>query len=249
MLTIHRKPVALENYSRQETQKVGVVFHWIVGEQTASDATFLNPSRKASAHYSIGSNGEIHQYVDEKHIAWHAGNSTANRKYIGIEHAGGQLLPDGTRKKSTKACEDSSVELVTDICKRWNIKPERRITMWKHKEVSDKVTECCGLLDVDRIVGAVANNLYITDQKVGSKDYTDAELNEAMQWNDLLEEKKYLRDGKKLMNLIEDEEDKIYLVNLWRMTKLTQDTKFKNNWRAEHYIRDLADYFEASLAV
>lgn len=121
-----------------------IIIHWIVGTQSSCDATFADGRRQASAHYSVGQS-EIHQYVKEEDTAWHAGNWSVNQTSIGIEHEGGPTIP------ITEAVYKQSAELVADICKRHSI-PCDRDHIKKHKEVSDRVTECCGTLDIDRIV-------------------------------------------------------------------------------------------------
>jgi N-acetylmuramoyl-L-alanine amidase CwlA len=125
-----------------------IALHWIVGTLESADATFANPDRKASAHYGIGDN-EIHQWVKEEDTAWHAGNWTVNQTSIGIEHEGGWLLPDGTRKVPTEATHQTSAKLVADICSRYGI-PIDKEHIRTHQEYS--ATQCPGSLDVDRII-------------------------------------------------------------------------------------------------
>ena len=122
-----------------------VVLHWIVGKLAAADSTFQNPERIASAHYGIG-HTEVHQYVREEDTAYHAGNLTVNRQSIGIEHEGGPDLPISEDTHKT------SIELVTDICRRYNIPADRQHIL-KHSEI--KATQCPGTLDIDRIIREV----------------------------------------------------------------------------------------------
>jgi hypothetical protein len=148
-MDIKQVPAHTNNYGKDNTKKSGIVFHWIVGE--SADATFANPNRRASAHYSILSNGEIHQHVADEKVAWHAGNGLANVNYIGIEHAGGQLI-NGQRKKPTPECHEASAQLCAMLCRKHGFRLARPKPAFKHKEVSDKSTECCGTLDIDWIV-------------------------------------------------------------------------------------------------
>ena len=127
-----------------------VVLHWIVGKLSAADATFQNPERIASAHYGIG-HTEVHQYVREEDTAYHAGNLTINRQSIGIEHEGGPDLPISEDTHKT------SIELVTDICRRYSIPADRQHII-KHSEVP-RATQCPGTLDIDRIVREVQKRL------------------------------------------------------------------------------------------
>jgi N-acetylmuramoyl-L-alanine amidase len=50
-----------------------IVIHIIVGSQKSADNSFLNPAHGTSAHFSVGRNGGIHQYVDVEDTAFHAG--------------------------------------------------------------------------------------------------------------------------------------------------------------------------------
>lgn len=52
-----------------------VVIHIIDGPQSAADSTFLDNTltNPRSAHYSIGRDGTVHQYVEESDTAFHAG--------------------------------------------------------------------------------------------------------------------------------------------------------------------------------
>src|SRR5205814_10677286 len=50
-----------------------VVIHIMDGTLTGTDSWFNNPQAQVSAHYGIGRGGEVHQYVDEKDTAFHAG--------------------------------------------------------------------------------------------------------------------------------------------------------------------------------
>lgn len=136
-----------------------IVLHWIVGTLESCDATFANPDRKASSHYGIG-DGDIHQYVKEEDTAWHASNYSVNQESIGIEHEGGWLLDDGTRKKPSDKTHETSGMLVADICRRYNL-PINRTTIHAHSEYS--ATQCPGSLDIDRII-SIAQNYTVPDQ-------------------------------------------------------------------------------------
>ncbi|MCC7384971.1 MAG: N-acetylmuramoyl-L-alanine amidase [Deltaproteobacteria bacterium] len=66
-----------------------VVVHTVEGTYAGAISWFRNPSSDVSAHYVIRrSDGAITQMVQHKDVAWHAGNSSYNRRSIGIEHEG-----------------------------------------------------------------------------------------------------------------------------------------------------------------
>jgi len=110
-------------------QPIGIVLHVMEGTLSGTDAWFNNPSAKVSAHYGVGVDGQIHQYVAEDDTACHAGivvNPTAalvlarpnvNPNYytIGIEHEG-QGQDSWTAQQSA-----ASANLVVDIASRWGI--------------------------------------------------------------------------------------------------------------------------------
>ena len=131
-----------------------VVLHWIVGTLNSADATFAKPDRIASAHYGVGNN-DIHQYVKEEDTAYHAGNLTVNKESIGIEHEGGPDIP------VTEITVQTSIKLVSDICRRYNIPADSQHII-RHSDV--KATQCPGTLPVERIIAEVSKILTITGQ-------------------------------------------------------------------------------------
>src|SRR5690606_9090952 len=64
-----------------------------------------------ATNYGI-ENGSIHQYVADKDYAYGSGDTWANSRGISIEHAGGWLLPDGSRMKPTMETHESSAQLI-----------------------------------------------------------------------------------------------------------------------------------------
>lgn len=58
------------------------------GSLEGCDDWFWNPSSRVSAHYGIGKQGEIHQYVKEENVAFHAGSLGWNIRAIGVEFEG-----------------------------------------------------------------------------------------------------------------------------------------------------------------
>lgn len=65
---------------------VGAVFHIMGASMSAADGWFHNPSAGASAHFGIGQDGQLVQWVDTADRAWHA--MAANRHWIGVETEG-----------------------------------------------------------------------------------------------------------------------------------------------------------------
>lgn len=94
-----------------------VIHHAVTTNISAVDATFANPSRQASAHYTVGGK-EIHQHVSEADTAWHCGNYYGNHATVGIETVNSTLAPD---YKVSDESLDTLIKLVADIAKRNNL--------------------------------------------------------------------------------------------------------------------------------
>lgn len=124
-----------------------VVIHIMDGTLPGTDSWFANTTSQVSAHYGIGKNGEVHQYVQESDAAWHAGrvdapvwklikpNINPNLYTIGIEHEG---KPDDVW---TDAMKQSSATLIREICQRWQI-PIDRDHIVGHFEIFSKKPNC-----------------------------------------------------------------------------------------------------------
>lgn len=111
-----------------------ITLHIMVGHLTGTDSVFLNPDSQASAHYGIGANGTIHQYVSENDGSYSDANFTSNNSTISIEHEGGMAgVP------CTQACMDASAQLCADIARRhgWNHLWHDKLNgnIWLHREV------------------------------------------------------------------------------------------------------------------
>src|SRR5687767_15096376 len=75
-------PAAKGNYDSSRAPINLVVIHKAEGSAYSAAATFANPARKGSAHYSVGP-GIVYQMVHEKYTAWHCGNYSWNQRSIG----------------------------------------------------------------------------------------------------------------------------------------------------------------------
>lgn len=145
-----------------------VVIHIMEGTLSGTDSWFRNPASKVSAHYGIGNNGEVHQYVKETDTAWHAGRVNApswqlirpggnglfinpNFYTIGIEHEGNE------NSDWTDAMYNSSSGMVRAICNRWNIPIDRNHIIGHHEIYSLKT--CPGnKVDLNKLI-ALAGGL------------------------------------------------------------------------------------------
>jgi N-acetylmuramoyl-L-alanine amidase len=170
-LVITQKPCAEGNFRRGRPSHLHidtVVIYLIDGSQASADATFRDPAleKKRSAHYSIGRNGEIHQYVDERDTAFHCGvvhqptwpglkrgadGRVINPNFytIGIEHEG---RPDD---RWPDRMYEASAELLREIAGRHpGLKPLSRRNVIMHREIrADK--SCPGPhVDLARLIHA-----------------------------------------------------------------------------------------------
>ncbi|WP_273843968.1 N-acetylmuramoyl-L-alanine amidase [Rubrobacter calidifluminis] len=83
------------------------------------------------AHYGVGDDGSVDQYIQERYIAWHAGNWYYNQHSVGVEHTGYGRPQDWTEAKLR-----GSAKLVANICERYRI-PIDRSHIIGHSEVPD----------------------------------------------------------------------------------------------------------------
>ncbi|WP_300963675.1 RICIN domain-containing protein [uncultured Dubosiella sp.] len=115
-------PASKENYTvgREGCEITNITIHHMDGKATAEScgAVFQNPNHAASAHYGIGYNGEICQYVDEKDTAWANANWESNKHSVTIENSDWTLAPNYVISDATI---NSLIRLVADIAARNNI--------------------------------------------------------------------------------------------------------------------------------
>lgn len=110
-----------------------ITLHIMVGHLNGTDSVFNHPGG-ASAHYGIGADGSIHQYVNETNGSWSDANYNSNNSTISIEHEGGMnSIP------CTRACMDASARLCADIARRqgwthlWH--DGLKGNVWLHREI------------------------------------------------------------------------------------------------------------------
>lgn len=121
-----------------------IVIHIMAGSLRGTDAWFGSSISSVSAHYGIGKDGAIHQYVHEEDTAFHAGivdnpswtrirrsasGAFVNPNFytIGIEHEGfpGQQWP--------AAQKDASAALIAEVSVRWSIPLDRQHVITHHE--------------------------------------------------------------------------------------------------------------------
>ena len=97
-----------------------ITIHCIVGQWTAKKGCdyFATTDRKCSANYVVGKDGSIGLSVEEKDRSWCSSNSANDDRAITIEVASDTTAPYAVTDAAYKAL----IELITDVCKRNNIK-------------------------------------------------------------------------------------------------------------------------------
>ncbi len=129
-LTDPGDPTSYGNYTRANRPDDGqqiryVVLHDTEGGYDGSLAFFRDPRSQASAHYLVrSSDGHVAQLVDNRDVAWHAGNKTFNMHGIGIEHEG-YAFPKDRPTWYSEQLYRSSAALVRHLAARYGFPLDR----------------------------------------------------------------------------------------------------------------------------
>lgn len=168
-MNIINKPSPNFYTGRKSYKPEAIVIHIMQGTLYGTDSWFQSTLSKASAHYGIGKAGQVHQYVNEKDTAYHAGRinaptwnlikQTENGLYIspdyysvGIEHEG-----DFTTEWTDEMYLASS-NLISAVSKRWDIPLDRQHVVGYHEIYSLK--KCPGTaVDINKLIAMANNNL------------------------------------------------------------------------------------------
>lgn len=97
-----------------------ITIHCTAGQTSVENlgSMFSKESAAVSSNYGIGSDGRIGMYCEEKDRSWCSSNSKNDHRAITIEVSSDSKPPYSVNDKSYS----SMIKLVTDICKRNNIK-------------------------------------------------------------------------------------------------------------------------------
>lgn len=107
-----------------------VIVHDIEGSAGSCLAWFQNPQARASSHYVVDSmTGKIYQMVQEKDVAWHAGNRNVNLRSVGIEHEGYAYRPGFYNPVEY----ETAARLIRGITERHNIPRDRKHIIGHHE--------------------------------------------------------------------------------------------------------------------
>ncbi len=137
-----------------------IVLHIADGTLAGTDSWFASPKSESSAHYLVGFNGEIHQYVKDEDSAWTQNppknpsckllkpNVNPNLYCLSIEHEGKDL------SIVHEAQINSTVELIRSLSTKWNIPIDRQHIIG-HYEINSVTRPNCPATNkeiIDRIV-------------------------------------------------------------------------------------------------
>lgn len=117
-----------------------ITIHHMAGVLTAEQCgKIFQGTRQASAHYGVGSDGRIAQYVDEADTAWSNSNWDSNCKSVTIETSNSSA---GGNWPVSDIVLKSLIRLVADIAKRNNITLVKGKTLVWHRMYT--ATTCPG---------------------------------------------------------------------------------------------------------
>jgi hypothetical protein len=169
-MSVIQKPASTSNYS---TGRFGstinlIVLHTMSGFLRGTAAWFQNPAARVSAHYGIGLNGEVNQYVDEADTAWGAGNWNINTRAVQIEFEDNNN-PFGIKRTDSQYA--AAADLIADICTRHGLEATRDVIKG-HNEVSNSHPSCPGNLNIDWQVEATRERLHPVSPASGDVNAT-----------------------------------------------------------------------------
>jgi N-acetylmuramoyl-L-alanine amidase len=161
-MKIINKPSPNFLQGRKSYRPEAIVIHIMQGTLYGTDSWFQSTLSKASAHYGIGKMGQIHQYVNEKDTACHAGRvnapswslikQTESSLYIspdyytiGIDHEG------DFNTEWTDEMYEASSNLIKAISLRWGIPVDRQHIIGYHEIYSLKKGLGAGV-DINRLI-------------------------------------------------------------------------------------------------
>jgi peptidoglycan/xylan/chitin deacetylase (PgdA/CDA1 family) len=137
---------------------VAIVVHTNVGSFTSTVEWFAHPGSGVSAHYLVGLDGRVAQFVDERDTARHAGRvreattrlfdeGNPNLVTVGIEFEDGGD-PEGVVRPDAQY--RAGAELVRAVAGRWGVPLDREHVIG-HREIFS-AKSCPGNLDLERLL-------------------------------------------------------------------------------------------------
>jgi len=152
---------------------------------------FTREAANSSSHYMVDQNGAIRQFVREQDTAWHAGNRTANRRSIGIEHVavkrGGATYGNTTYPHTPPSDAEyrASAQLVAHLCRKYSLSPNRT-TIIGHNEANPNTghSSCpTGAWDWDAYMVLVAEEVARIGGVVGGVGAQALGISQTINWD------------------------------------------------------------------
>jgi glycosyltransferase involved in cell wall biosynthesis len=141
-----RLPTPHQRAGRTAGSPGGIVLHTTDGSFAGTVAWFADPGSGVSAHYLVGLDGRVAQFVSDSDVAFHAG-AEANEWTIGIEF---EDLGSPEDVERTPAQLRAGADLLRELSRRWSI-PLDRSKVLLHRELRSGKT-CPGNLPVDALL-------------------------------------------------------------------------------------------------
>jgi N-acetyl-anhydromuramyl-L-alanine amidase AmpD len=161
-LRIERCPTPNLEHGRKGFVPRAIVVHTNVGTFGSTVNWFARAESGVSAHYMVGLNGRVVQFVDEPDVAKHAGRvhqptsplvseENPNLYTIGVEFEDGGD-PESIDRPSSQYRAGGT--LIRAIAERWSIPLDREHVIG-HREIYARKT-CPGNLDIERLLREAA---------------------------------------------------------------------------------------------
>jgi hypothetical protein len=147
-------------FNKRKERPMVIVNHATANSSLEGLNLWFNDERaRVSAHFGVGKDGQVVQYVDEAMMAWHAGASEwLGRKFVNWFSLGIELvnLNDGVDPYPEEQ-HKANVALNAYLCVKWGIKPDADHIV-THQDISEHLsgkTDPVGY-DMDRLRRDVA---------------------------------------------------------------------------------------------
>jgi len=175
-MNIINKPSPNYYPGRKSYKPEAIVIHIMQGTLYGTDSWFQSTLSKVSAHYGIGKAGQVHQYVNEKDTAYHAGRvNTPTWSLIKQTDTGLYISPDyytiGIEHEGdfnvdwTDEMYNASSNLIRAISLRWNIPLDRKHIIGHHEIYALK--KCLGnTVDINKLIAMANDHASLIDQSL-----------------------------------------------------------------------------------
>jgi N-acetyl-anhydromuramyl-L-alanine amidase AmpD len=125
-----------------------IVIHTMVGSLASCDAQFSNPASQVSAHFGVGLDGTVHQYVDDHDGAWANGvlepgnqwepvfgSENPNRRTISIE-------TEDRGRPDDEPVTDAQYRAVLSLCRQARLEWPGITHLVAHHAISPQSRSC-----------------------------------------------------------------------------------------------------------